>query len=45
MKYIPMSLEVDLLIGDPTNAKENLGWVPHHDLNSLVKDMMRSRDY
>ncbi len=40
-----MSLEVDLLIGDPTNAKENLGWVPHHDLNSLVKDMMRSRDY
>jgi GDPmannose 4,6-dehydratase len=34
--------EVDLLIGDPTKAKEKLGWVPEHDLESLVKDMMRS---
>ena len=34
--------EVDLLIGDPTKAKEKLGWVPHHDLSSLVKDMMQS---
>ena len=32
--------EVDLLIGDPTKAKEKLGWVPEHDLASLVKDMM-----
>ena len=34
--------EVDLLIGDPTKAKEKLGWVPEHDLASLVKDMMQS---
>ena len=34
--------EVDLLIGDPTKAKEKLGWVPEYDLASLVKDMMKS---
>lgn len=34
--------EVDLLIGDPSKAKDKLGWVPEHDLNSLVKDMMSS---
>ena len=34
--------EVDLLIGDPTKAKSKLGWVPEHDLASLVKDMMQS---
>ena len=34
--------EVDLLIGDPTKAKEKLGWVPEHDLSDLVKDMMKS---
>jgi GDPmannose 4,6-dehydratase len=34
--------EVDLLIGDPTKAKEKLGWIPEHDLGSLVKDMMKS---
>ena len=34
--------EVDLLIGDPTKAKEKLGWVPEYDLTSLVKDMMKS---
>ncbi len=34
--------EVDLLIGDPTKAKEKLGWVPEHDLASLVRDMMQS---
>jgi GDPmannose 4,6-dehydratase len=32
--------EVDLLIGDPTKAKEKLGWIPEYDLASLVKDMM-----
>ena len=32
--------EVDLLIGDPSKAKHKLGWVPEHDLASLVKDMM-----
>jgi GDPmannose 4,6-dehydratase len=34
--------EVDLLIGDPTKAKEQLGWVPEYDLEALVKDMMKS---
>ena len=34
--------EVDLLIGDPTKAKEKLGWVPEHNLASLVADMMAS---
>ena len=34
--------EVDLLIGDPTKAKEKLGWIPEHDLASLVKDMIHS---
>jgi GDPmannose 4,6-dehydratase len=34
--------EVDLLIGDPTKAKEKLGWIPEHNLASLVKDMMKS---
>ncbi|WP_405565503.1 GDP-mannose 4,6-dehydratase [Polaribacter sp. Asnod6-C07] len=32
--------EVDLLLGDPTKAKEQLGWVPEYDLAGLVKDMM-----
>lgn len=34
--------EVDLLIGDPTKAKEKLGWKPKYDLNMLVKEMMAS---
>ena len=34
--------EVDLLIGDPSKAKNKLGWVAEHDLASLVKDMMHS---
>jgi GDPmannose 4,6-dehydratase len=34
--------EVDLLIGDPSKAKNKLGWVAGHDLASLVKDMMQS---
>ena len=33
--------EVDLLIGDPSKAKNKLGWVPEHNLASLVKDMMK----
>jgi GDPmannose 4,6-dehydratase len=32
--------EVDLLIGDPSKARTKLGWIPVHDLASLVKDMM-----
>ena len=34
--------EVDLLIGDPTKAKQKLGWVPQYNLHSLVKDMIES---
>ena len=34
--------EVELLIGDPTKANTKLGWIPEHDLASLVKDMMQS---
>ncbi len=34
--------EVDLLIGDPSKAKEKLGWAPEYDLSSLLKDMMES---
>lgn len=33
--------EVELLIGDPTKANTKLGWKPKHDLNALVKDMMK----
>ena len=33
--------EVDLLLGDPSKAKEKLGWVPEYDLKGLVKDMMK----
>jgi len=32
--------EVDMLIGDPTKAKEQLGWEPKHSLRSLVREMV-----
>ncbi len=34
--------EVDLLIGDPSKAKEKLNWEPEYDLESLVKEMVES---
>ncbi|MCE3039973.1 GDP-mannose 4,6-dehydratase [Helicobacter anatolicus] len=34
--------EVDLLIGDATKAREQLGWVPEYSLNELVKEMVQS---
>jgi GDPmannose 4,6-dehydratase len=34
--------EVDLLLGDPTKSKTQLGWEPEYDLAGLVKDMMDS---
>ena len=34
--------EVDQLIGDPTKAKEKLGWTPETSLEDLVKEMMES---
>ncbi|SOD20328.1 GDP-mannose 4,6-dehydratase [Pedobacter xixiisoli] len=34
--------EVDLLLGDPTKSKTQLGWEPKYDLQALVEDMMQS---
>lgn len=34
--------EVDLLLGDPTKAKTQLGWQPKYDLPRLVAEMMQS---
>ncbi len=34
--------EVDLLIGDPTKAKNKLGWECQYDLSELVQEMMQS---
>lgn len=34
--------EVDLLLGDPTKANTKLKWKPKHNLQSLVKDMMKA---
>ena len=32
--------EVDLLLGDATKARTQMGWKPKHDLDGLVADMM-----
>jgi GDPmannose 4,6-dehydratase len=34
--------EVDLLIGDPTKAKEKLGWTPTVKFAELVEIMMKA---
>ena len=34
--------EVDLLLGDSSKARRELGWKPEYDLNSLVKEMVKS---
>jgi GDPmannose 4,6-dehydratase len=34
--------EVDILLGDPTKAKEKLGWVPKYNLEQLVEEMVQS---
>ena len=36
--------EVDMLIGDPTKAKEKLGWVPKTDITELARIMVK-HDY
>jgi GDPmannose 4,6-dehydratase len=36
--------EVELLIGDPTKAKEKLGWIPETKFSELVKIMVKA-DY
>ena len=40
-KYFRPS-EVDLLVGDSSKAKKELGWVPQIGLNELIEDMMES---
>ena len=32
--------EVDLLIGDPSKAKEKLGWEPTYSVDELIKEMV-----
>lgn len=34
--------EVDLLLGDPTKSKTQLGWEPKYDLPMLVKEMIHA---
>jgi len=34
--------EVDILLGDPSKARNELGWKPEHSLDDLVSDMMES---
>ena len=34
--------EVDLLIGDYTKAKTELGWEPKHTVEEIIKDMVKS---
>ena len=34
--------EVELLIGDPTKANTQLGWIPKYDLAMLVKEMVEA---
>ena len=34
--------EVDILVGDATKAKQQLGWEPEYDLDGLITEMMAS---
>ena len=34
--------EVDLLLGDSSKARRELGWTPKYDLKMLVKEMVES---
>lgn len=34
--------EVEELLGDPTKAKRELGWVPHYTLEDLIQEMIAS---
>ena len=34
--------EVDLLLGDSSKARKELGWEPKYDLPALVKEMVES---
>jgi GDPmannose 4,6-dehydratase len=34
--------EVDLLVGDPTKAHQDLGWKHRYDIHSLIKEMVEA---
>lgn len=34
--------EVEILLGDPTKAREKLGWVPEYKVDDLVREMMEA---
>jgi len=34
--------EVEMLLGDPSRAKEKLGWQPEYAIKELVEDMVES---
>ena len=34
--------EVETLLGDPTKAKEKLGWVPEVSVEDMCKEMVQS---
>ena len=34
--------EVDLLVGDPTKSKTKLGWQPEYNLQSMIREMVKS---
>jgi len=34
--------EVDILLGDPKKAKQNLGWSPRYTLDEMIKEMVQS---
>ena len=34
--------EVDVLLGDPTKAKNKLGWVPKTSLNDMIIEMVEA---
>ncbi len=40
--YYYRPTEVELLVGDASKAKTRLGWEPEHDLDMLIRDMMKS---
>jgi len=34
--------EVDLLLGDATKARTQLGWMPKYNVNDIVKEMVKA---
>ena len=38
---LALAYALDLLLGDPSKAKQKLGWEPKYDLPALVSEMVR----